>query len=210
MVDPGAAQAFIADPGAWADPALVVPLIAPGLRADTVQRLLASPRLTQRASRFLADRLGWGDTSALEPADLSLAIAAGTSLQAVALQAGAIWHARRLRSLVLGADIELLATRLGEATRSLALRHVALAPATDNPAGAAAGDTGILVDDIERDGAWCMATWIDALPDWTAARVRLKWQAASAPNPSASPVGEQQRVAAVRIIRALAAEAVAA
>jgi hypothetical protein len=220
MVDPAVAEAFVANPGAWADPALAAPLIAPGLRADTMQRLLASPRLAQRASRFLADRLGWGDTATLEPADLSLAIAAGATLQAVALQAGAIWHARRLRSLVLGADIELLGARLGDTTRSMALRHVALAPDTDHVAGVVTDDTGTLADDIERDGAWCMAAWIDTLPDWAAARVRLKWHgpsaspapaafASPAPAASASPAGEQQRASAARIIRALAAEACA-
>ncbi len=209
MEDWAAAEAFVADPGAWAEPALAAPLIAPGLSADTARRLLVSPRLAGRASRLLADRLGWGDAAALEPADLALASASGAALQAVALCAGAVWHVRRLRSLVLGTDIALLVTRLGEATRATALRHAALAPEAGGDSSAT-DDAAALADDVERDGMRCVAAWIDALPDWAAARMRLKWQGGSESPVDAQGLDAEARGAAVRIVRALAAEALAA
>jgi hypothetical protein len=206
MVDQLAAEAFVADPGSWADPARVAPLIAPGLRAETAQQLLASPRLAGRASALLADRLGCGDSTALEPVDLALACAPGAVLEAVALRAGAVWHARRVRALVLGADIALLCTRLGEATRNSALRHAVLAPIETNSSDTApADDADGLADDIARDGARCMSAWIDALPDWAASRVRLKFPGATEPTSSVD-----RHASAVRIVRTLAAEELAA
>jgi hypothetical protein len=209
-----AAEAFVADPGAWAEPALAAPLIAPGLSADTARRLLASPRLAGRASRLLADRLGWGEAAALEPPDLALVCASGAALRALAVCAGAVWHVRRLRSLVLGTDIALLVSRLGEATRGTALRHAALAPEAggDSPA---TDDAAALADDVERDGMRCVAAWIDVLPDWAAARMRLKWQGGSespvdAQGLDAQGLVAEPRGAAVRIVRALAAEVPAA
>jgi hypothetical protein len=197
-----AAEAFVADPGSWANPALAAPLIAPGLHAETVQRLLASPRLARRASRLLADRLGCGGVAALEPVDLALASAPCAVLEAVALRAGAIWHARRVRAIVLGADIALLCRRLGDATRNAALRHAALAPLEGNSPDI--DDAGGLPDDIVRDGAHCMSAWIDTLPDWAASRVRLKFPGATRPAGSAD-----RHASAVQIVRTLAAEELA-
>lgn len=204
----GAAEAFVTDPGAWADPGRAAPLIGPGLRADTAQRLFTSPRLAERASRLLAERLGSGDPATLEPGDLALASAAGAVLETVALGAGAVWHARRVRGLVLGADIALLCSRCGDAARNAALRHTALAPGADQLAGidrGAADDAGVLADDIARDGARCVSAWIDILPGWAAARVRLKWRGGLE-----SPASEDDHACAVRIVRALAAEVLAA
>jgi hypothetical protein len=203
-----AAEAFMTDPGTWADPGLVAPVIAPGLRFETAQRLFASPRLAGRASRWLAEHLGGGDPAALEPMDLALASAPGAVLASVALCAGAVWHAQRLRALVLGADIALLRTRIGDATRDAALRHAALAPGDGELSGRDRGvmdDAGALADAIERDGPRCLSAWIDVLPDWAASRVRLKW-----PGVPALPAGADGAASAVRIVRALAAEALAA
>jgi hypothetical protein len=207
MVDQQEVEAFVADPGSWADPALAAPLIAPGLRAETAQRLLASPRLARRASRLLADRLGCGDAATLEPVDLALASAPRAVLEAVALRAGAVWHARRVRAIVLGADIALLCTRLGDATRNAALRHGALAPLKGNSPdidGAGGNGAGGLPDDILRDGTHCLSAWIDALPDWVASRVRLKFQTGPVLTGSTG-----RHASAVRIVRTLAAEELA-
>lgn len=192
-------DAFVADPGAWADPALVAPLLVPGLNADTARYLLTSPRLGVRASRYLADRLGHGEGSALDPTDLALACADGGTLRDVALQAGAVWQARRVCALVRGADIAELCDQLGDAVRHAALRHVALAPEDDG----CVNDPQSLVADIARDGSGCMAAWIATLPDWAAARVRLKWA-----HDSSLPAGARGQVAVV-IVRTLAAEALA-
>ena len=197
----GAAALFLTDPGAWADPALVAPLISPGLSPETAHRLLSSSRLAARASSWLADRLGRGDLAALPPEDLALAVATADTLDAVALCAGAVWHAPRVRALVLAADLAMLRARLGDEVRDAALRHGALAPEMARPMAAdgSAGNADVLADDIARDGAGCMAAWIDALPEWAAARVRLKWQSDSDP-----PAREDACAEALRIIRALA------
>ena len=86
--------------------------------------------------------------------------------------------------------------------RSAALLHAELTPDADH--NSPAGDAATLAEDIERDGTRCMAAWIDALPDWAAARMRLKWLG--------KPVHQawtRQREAAVRIVRAVAQEALA-
>ena len=192
-------DAFVADPGAWADPALVAPLLVPGLNADTARYLLASPRLGVRVSRYLADRLGRGGGAALDPTDLALACADAGTLRDVALRAGAVWHARRVCALVRGADIAELCDQLGDAVRHAALRHVALAPEDDGSVNGAQS----LVTDIARDGSGCMAAWIAALPDWASARVRLKWA-----DEALLSVGTRGQ-AAVVIVRTLAAEVLA-
>jgi hypothetical protein len=217
MVD-GGADAFVTDPGAWADPGLAAPLIAPGLQAETARRLLSSPRLAARASRLLLQRLGEGDPAMLEPADRALAAAGGEILEMVAACAGAVWHTRRVRALVLGADIARLCARLGDDTRRAALRHAALAPAEAWAVGAngrSPDEADGLADDIERDGARCLAAWIDSLPDWAASRVRLKWRlgpAFAAPSFDTDHVAAEDagRACAVRIVRVLSAEALVA
>jgi hypothetical protein len=196
---------FVDNPGSWADPNQAAPIIAPGLRTETIQRLLTSPRLAERASQLLAERLGAGDPATLEPADRALASSAAATLETVALAAGAVWHAQRVRALVLGADIALLCARFGDGTRDAALRHAALAP--DDRHLAAPNDTTdgaeALADDIQRDGVRCMAAWIDTLPGWAAARIRLKWP------PTNTPLDDAARACAVPIVRAVAAEMLA-
>jgi hypothetical protein len=197
---------FVNNPGSWADPNLVAPMIAPGLRTETARRLLTSPRLAERASRLLAERLGAGDPATLEPVDRVLAGSAVATLETVALAAGAVWHAGRVRALVLGADIALLCARFGDGTRDAALRHADLAP-DERHLSAAGQDTldgaEALADDIQRDGARCMAAWIDVLPAWAAARVRLKWPHTE------SRMDEAARACAVPIVRTIAAEMLA-
>jgi hypothetical protein len=198
-----AVETFVSDPGAWADPELAAPLFSPGLRAETIRRLLASPRLAARASRYLADHLGCGNPDELAPVDLWLAGACPTTQQDVARRAGAVWHARRVCALVLSADIASLCDRFGQSVRSAALRHAELTPDADH--SSPADDAATLAEDIEQDGTRCMAAWIDALPDWAAARMRLKWHGEPVP-----PAWTRQREAAVRIIRAVAQQALAA
>ncbi len=191
-------MAFMHDPGAWADSAGAAALIAPGLQAETARRLLRSPRLAARASELLAARLGDGDPQTLDPVDGALATAPADTLEAIAFSAGAVWHARRVRAVVLGADIAALCHRCGEAAREAGLRHAELAPDDATDAGGQSGDLG---SDIAHDGRRCIAAWIDALPRWAAARMRLKWDV----RPMA-PLPQASQARAVQIIRALAAE----
>lgn len=193
------AATFLGDPGAWADPACVAPLIAPGLRTDTARQLLSSPRVGARVSRWLAETLGDGDLAALSPVDQALVLAPAMTLETVALCAGAVWHAPGVRALVLGADIAVLRERLGDAVRQVALRHAALAWAPVQPG--AAEDANTLADEIVGDGAACLAAWMESLPDWASARVRLK-------RPAEGPLPEdaEARRRAVLIVHTVAAE----
>jgi len=186
-------QHFVRDIALWAEPALATPLLAAGLRAETAARLLRHPRFAARASTALVERLPLADADILEPQDYDAALSDAATLTRIAARAGAVWHAHRLRNLLLARDIAPLVERFGEDLRAIALRHAALAPqdtADDEFAGA-----------IDRDGRRCVATWIDALPAWAAARVRLKWCS------TWSAFEVPLSLAAVSIVRAVSAEA---
>ncbi len=181
---------FIDDPGAWVDPAQVAPLIAPGLMPETAQRLFTTPRTAGRATQLLAQHLGHGDPAALDPADARLLCADAPALEEIATRAGCVWHAGRVRALIANAEIMALTARFGVAARDAALRHMDLA------AGSGAGSDDLHAD-IMRDGVHCITAWISTLPDWAAARMRLKW-------PDAQPPTEI--AARTRIVRNLAGE----
>ncbi len=198
------AEAFLTDPCAWADPGRAAAFLAPGLQGATMQRLMESPRTAARASKLLGDRLGHGSLDALGPVDRELALASAGSLRAVAAEAGAVWHAARVRTLLRAGEIAALAALHGSGIRAAALRHAALSPALDTAAGDTAdSDTtagGGLGEAISRDGARCLAAWIATLPAWAGNRVRLKW-----PDDAAPPEDARLRIQAVAVVRAVAA-----
>lgn len=166
--------AFMGDPGAWADPAQVAPLIVPGLAAETAARLMASPRTGRRASALLAAGLGTGDVLALPAADAALVLSSPETLLSLATAAGAVWHAQRVRALVMAADIAAFVARFGQAARDAAMRH-APPPGVADAAGAS------LAADVSADAARCIQAWIATLPPWAATRMRLVHPAASMP-----------------------------
>ncbi len=170
MSGAGSLEAFLSDPGAWADPARVAPLVAPGLRPQTAVRLIAGARTGARASRLLAESLGSGDVRALPAADRTLLLLAPGDLDRLGAAAGAVWHGRRVRALMRGADIAALAARFGPSAREAALRH--------DPPLAVAAD-GDLAELVATDGALCVASWVTSLPAWARARLALvrEWPA---------------------------------
>jgi hypothetical protein len=180
-------------PAILPDPAAAAALIAPGLQPETARRLLQSPRLAARAAHLLTTRLGNGDMADLNLIDQTLM---AQPLDPLALSAGAVWHARRVCTLVLGTEIAELSRRCGTQARQVALRHVDLAPEAE------AAPTGDLAVDILQDGRRCVAAWVSTLPDWAANRVRLQWH-----HPSLSPMPEASRALAVQVVRRLAADA---
>lgn len=185
------ATAFLHDPGRWADPVLAADWFVPGLDPATVRALLVSPRTAARASRLLAEKLGAGDWEAVPEVDRALLLAGPGRLSTVVSLAGAVWHAGRVRALVLGADIAALAARHGEGARRAAMRHAALA---STPQGVT--DASALAEDIARDGAACVGHWTDSLPAWASARLGLIW-------PRCAPTLPDAALAA-RIVRAVA------
>ncbi len=178
----------------WALPEAAAPLIAAGLQAGTARRLLRSPRLSGRTSALLAARLGRGEPDTLAEADRRLVLASPRTLDRVAILAGTVWHAPRVRALVLAQDIETFVAALGEDARDAALRCAALAPAAG---GAMPADE--LESAIRHDGAACLSTWIDSLPVWASGRMRLRWTA-----PDVGADGRPNRLAGDPSLRARA------
>lgn len=191
----------------WALPEAAAPLIAAGLQATTARRLLRSQHLSGRASALLAARLGRGEPDTLAEADRRLVLASPRTLDRVAVLAGAVWHAPRVRALVLAQDVETFVAALGEDARDAALRHAALAPAPT--AGGVISADGLEAA-IRGDGAACLSAWIDSLPGWASGRMRLRWTGLDAaadrrPNEAADRFADDPslRARAVGIVRAV-------
>jgi hypothetical protein len=170
-------SAFLHEPGAWGDAALYSKLIAPGLPPDVGAALFAAPRTAARAQVLLAAKLGLGDPAALDPADAAILLLAPAKLRELGDCAGAVWHAKRIRSLVRGPEIAALVERFGQAARDAAMRY-------DPPAAQSAG--GDLAGDIAHDGALCIGCWIAELPDWARARMNIVFPESAARVPDAA------------------------
>ena len=177
-------------------PERVAPLLAPGLRSEVVLRLMRSPRLAARCTAWLEAALGEADFAVLPDDEQALASADTETLHRAAVLAGAVWHAPRIRTLVLARDIAAFIERFGEPARDVALRHAALAPAPDAalPLEAAIG----------HDGGACVTAWIAALPDGVDRRLRLMLAPADE-----VPPGPAHHERGPAIVSAIATEAVA-
>jgi hypothetical protein len=166
--------AFRDAPASTANPALAAALIAPGLLAQTAQTLLTAPRSAARAAALLAAMLPQPGPDELDALDARLVTAVPSALDAVTFAAGAVWHGKRVRALLRGADIAALEAACGPAARPAALRHAPpVAGVTQGPDLAA---------DIARDAAACLAGWVASLPAWAAARMRLLRPIEAAPD----------------------------
>lgn len=142
--------------------------LAPDLAPATAERLLASPRLGAQARRWAME--GAEDAlHALAFDDRLLAESGPDGLRRAAVLAGAIWHARRVRGLILARDLQAFIDWHGPAARAFALSHAALAPPDED--AEAAGRP--LADAVAADGRACLSAWLDALPPAAAAAVRL-------------------------------------
>lgn len=171
--------------------------LAPDLAATTAERLLASSQLGARARRWAM--AGAEDAlHALAFDDRLLAESGPDGLRRAAVLAGAVWHARRVRGLILARDLQAFIDRHGPAARALALRHAALA-LPDEDAGAAERP---LVDAVAADGQACLSAWLDALPPAAAAAVRL-----TLPEEDEERPGTEHREHGPRLLRAVAESA---
>lgn len=170
--------AFSDDIAAWAQPAVVAPLVSPGLSAATAERLMRSPRLAARVSSLLADRLGRAEPGTLAAGDARLALASAETLARIVPCAGAVWHAAQVRALVRAQDVDAFVAALGQEARPAALSWPQLAPP-----GVATVPADGLEAAIRRAGAACVAAWVDSLPGWAARRLRLGWATGDADLP---------------------------
>ena len=168
--------------------------LAPGLAPATAERLLASPRFGAQARRWAAE--GAEDAlHALSFDDRLLAESGPDGLRRAAVLAGAAWHARRVRGLILARDLQSFIDRHGPAARAFALRHAALAP----PGEDAEAAERPLADAVAADGRACLSAWLDALPPAAAGAVRL-----SLPEEDEEQPGAAHREHGPRLLRAAA------
>ena len=171
-------------------------LLAPGLPGAVAERLLLSPRLGPRARQW-ALRDADGTAASLPDEDRGLALATSHRVRQAAVLAGAVWHADRVRGLVMARDLQAFIEAYGPEARSAALQHAALAPAgvdADLP----------LLDAVLADGRKCLAAWLDALPEAASAMVRLRL-----PLDAEQPPEDAHRAHGPAILRAVAAAALA-
>lgn len=168
--------------GAYCHPDRIAKLLPESLPNGFRDRLQGSKRLRGRLSERLAERF------ALKPCDMDdlttpegrFAALEGESLQKALRRAGAIWHARSIRKIILAERLRVLVEWLGRDNHRAALRFIDLSPEDALPAS---GDTGAddetpdlqtLMGRIERDGLITVNAWCRHQPAALAARLRLK------------------------------------
>ncbi|KMT54506.1 hypothetical protein [Pseudomonas fildesensis] len=104
--------------------------------------------------------------------DLPVLLLSGEAFKRLPRLCGAIWHAEALSHEILSDRVNALRDALGSEVFALALAHRSLAGAADllrQPAE--------LLDAIDRDGASCVAAWLQRQPpglrDWLRLRLEL-------------------------------------
>jgi hypothetical protein len=175
--------------------ALGLPL-GPRLRS----RLLDCDRIKPRLAELVARRLALVSDAALEFATpLSrLAWLDSAGLVQASRLAGATWHARSLRAIILAAPRAAVIEALGDAAYAFGIGNADLAVA---PATRATPEE--LVAAIDLDGQLCLGAWLETLDAGVAERVRLKLS----PSPALErPAGQFHREGSPPILARVAAE----
>ncbi len=168
-------------PAAYCHPERMATLLPDGLPAGFRDRLMGSARLRLRLSSLLARRFRLAPCCAgdLETPEGRFAQLEGDALQNALLRAGAIWHARKIRKIILAAPLRHLIERLGRDNHRAALRFIDLA-AEDDAADddidnrEASPNIDNLLNRIERDGLIAVNAWCDHQPAALAGRLKLK------------------------------------
>ncbi len=208
-------------PAAYCHPERIAKLLPEGLPTGFRDRLLGSARLRLRLSSLLARRFRLTPCCAgdLETPEGRFAQLEGEALKNALLCAGAIWHARKIRKIILAEPLRHLIERMGRDNHRIALRFIDLAIPDDaalddaGDGGAENGDQALanvdkLLGRIERDGLIAVNAWCHHQPAALAGRLRLKLP----PCPEADdqpPASHQDRGLMIvdRVVTTLAAEA---
>lgn len=166
--------AFWLYPSTYTLPSRLVAL-EPGLDPDLAARLLASPRLAFRLSRWIARRLGLplGAPPEESPAFL-LARQPAAELTRVARACGALLHHATVRGVVLKNERLALRAFLGVDSHEMALKRAQFLRLP--PPGPVDGSLGAAID---RDGLACLFARLEGEPEGLAGRVRLKLEPGS-------------------------------
>jgi hypothetical protein len=153
------------------DPGRVAAALALPVSAATRGRLLATERLASRLLGLIAEHEGlvpWQDTL-IDPAQAWLMRLDQGGMRQAGLAAGALWHARSLRAMIMARPRAELLEALGETIYGFAVAHVELAAEETVIA-----EPEALLDAIRRDGTRCLAAWGEVLPAEAVPWFRLK------------------------------------
>lgn len=163
-------------PAAYCHPGRIGALLPEGLPASFRDRLQGSARLRLRLSALLAERFALSPLAADELAtpEGRFALLEGDELESAVRRIGAIWHAKKIRKIILAEPLRRLIERLGRDNHRAALRFIDLAPEDGDETGGDITDVDTLLSWIERDGLIAVNAWRRHQPAALAERLRLK------------------------------------
>lgn len=168
-------------PAAYSHPGRIGSLLPEGLPTSFRDRLQGSSRLRPRLSALLAKRLAFASCTMedLATPEGRFATLEDEDLQNALRRIGAIWHARKIREIILSDPLRKLIERLGRENHRAALRLIDLAPegeakADQAKAGDGAVDIGVLMGLIEKDALIAINAWCRQQPAALAQRLCQK------------------------------------
>ena len=169
-------------PAAYCHPERIAKLLPDGLPAGFRDRLIGSARLRHRLSSLLARRFRLAPCCAgeLETPEGRFAQLEGEALNSALRCVGAIWHARKIRKIILAEPLRHLIEALGRDNHRAALGLIDLTAeddAADDGAdadGPTPPDVENLLGRIERDGLIAVNAWCHHQPAALAGRLKLK------------------------------------
>ncbi len=161
---------------AFCHPDRISALLPEGLPAGFRERLQGSGRLRPRLSALIERRFALAACQAddLLTPEGRFASLEGEALTSAILGVGAIWHAERIRRIILAEHLRRLVERLGRDNHRRALRLIDLAAPDGGEAGEDEPDLDVLFALIERDGIRAINAWCCLQAGAIAGRLRLK------------------------------------
>lgn len=159
-------------PAAYCHPGRIGALMPEGLPVIFRDRLQASTRLKLRLSDLITERFQLQACTAddLATPEGRFVQLEGDDLESAVRRIGAIWHAHKIRKIILKDTLRDLIQQLGRDTHRAALRFIDLAPKDDDDAP----DVETLLGWIERDGLIAVNAWCRHQPACLGERLRLK------------------------------------
>jgi hypothetical protein len=154
------------------------PECIPDIPAPLAIRLLSCARLQRNLSQLILEHFHLDECTEADFMDAAshFCLLDAEALRRVGELAGGIWHARSLRSIVLGRALATILADFEPQLHGFALENVDLSPESERPL-----DPAALAEAIRRDGMHCLSAFFAHLPAPLRRRVLLKF-------PDGSPV----------------------
>ena len=155
------------------------PECIPDIPAPLAIRLLGCARLQPNLSQLILEHYHLEECAEADFMDAPshFCLLDVEQLRRVGELAGGIWHARSLRSIVLGRELATILADFDPQLHGLALENVDLSPEPERSL-----DPAALAEAIRRDGMHCLSAFLARLPAPLRRRVLLRF-------PDGSPVG---------------------